>query len=263
MEKTMSLIENVKANFGAKYFISYDDDRNVIRIKCKKSTLSSAIIVIENNTVEFGTIEFVIVKKHYDDENVLIRELPLFLQTVLGVFFVEKDGVPDMIMHRLQDENFESETQKIINEYVAEGVKVVAIEYYALNHIPPRLVADKITHAYLVKLLENRFSKIKAYFPDAEEGTRYKNSEFDTDERAIDDSNPLTDWDRALFIPSKSCPKKIIAVQSDLCKLGNIFDSIYLFPFDSFYALPLDSETMTNVYPLLQQIHLAYFGDKL
>ena len=263
MEETMELIEILEANYSDDYSIAYNMSGNNIKIKCKDSMLCAASVNISNNTVEFSTGEFKTVKKHYSDESMVIRELPLFLQMVEGIFFVEKEGVPDMVIHHLQYENYEAETQNIINEYIAEGTNVVAIEYYSVNPIPPQLVADKITHAYLVKLLENRFAQIKAYFPYAEEGTRYENLEYDTDESAIDDNKPFTDWDRAMFMPSKNHPMKIVAVQTDQCILGNIFNSIYIFPFDAAYSLPLDSETMTKVYLLLQDIHFAYYGERL
>ena len=259
----MELIEILNTNYSDKYSIVYNVNGKDIEIKCKDSTLNSTAVIISNKTIEFSIGEFKTAKKYYSDESMLIRELPLFLLIVEGIFFVEKECVPDMVIHHLQYENYEAETQNIINKYIAEGTNVVAIEYYSVNPIPPQLVADKITHAYLIKLLKNRFAQIKAYFPYAEEGTRYENLEYDTDESAIDDNKPFTDWDRAMFIPSKNHPMKIVAVQTDQCILGNILNSIYIFPFDAAYSLPLDYETMTNIYPLLQKIHLAYFGNSL
>jgi len=98
----MNLIEVLKTNYSDKYDITFNAYGNLIQIMCRDSKLNNTIVSICNNTVEFSTGEFITVKKHYDDECMLIKNISSFLQMVEGVFYLEKNGVKSLLVNNIE-----------------------------------------------------------------------------------------------------------------------------------------------------------------
>lgn len=259
----MTLFEKIEKQIAAKHNVEMSNIGDRIIIFNKDAKLYALVVDMKKKVI-FVSIDTDnnIPIHYYNSEEELFTYLEQDVLRVEMVFFVEENGLPEIIRHTSSLNVYDEDCANIRKMYEQQGINVIAVEFYSLFNLLPKLVADKITHGYVMRLMERKFKELKKLFPQGVEEKIYPDSgESINREDAITEDNPFESSDLTMFIYKPNKNPERLSIDSYNCVLGCLYCSIYVFPYDQFFIFFCDKDTFSTLAERLQAIHKELFKD--
>lgn len=263
----MELFNTLKEKYGTEFNVNYDILAKRYSIFSKAEESSDYSLIVYTTDISTFCLSYLIgecetrIGEYYSSEE-LFREIERQINRIEIVFFVEENGLPEMIKHTSSLNVYDEDCANIRKMYEQQGINVIAVEFYSLFNLLPKLVADKTTYGYVMRLMGRKFKELKNLFPQGVEEKIYPDSgESINREDAITEDNPFESSNLTIFIYKPNKNPERLSIDSYNCALGYLYCSIYVFPYDQFFIFFCDKDTFSTLEERLKVIHKELFKD--